>query len=67
MGMTMKDYLHYLWNNPKMGQSPYKIFERVLIPDGYDDYGNIIYKYNGEVTFEKEKGLTHEEITKTRV
>ena len=67
MGMTMKDYLHYLWNNPKMGQSPYKIFERVLIPDGYDDYGNIIYKYNGEVTVEKEKGLTHEEITKTRV
>lgn len=65
--MTMKDYLHYLWNAPKMGQSPYKIFERVLVPDGYDDDGNIIYKYNGEVTFEKEKGLTHEEITKTRV
>lgn len=66
-GMTMKDYLHYLWNSPKMGQSPYKIFERVLIPDGYDADGNIIYKYNGEVTFEKEKGLTHEEVVKTRV
>ena len=65
--MTMKDYLHYLWNNPKMGQSPYKIFERVLVPDGYDDDGNIIYKYNGEVTFEKEKGLSHEEVVKTRV
>lgn len=50
-GMTMKDYLHYLWNNPKMGQSPYKIFEQVLIPDGYDEDNNIIYRYNNKVTF----------------
>lgn len=50
-GMTMKDYLHYLWNNPKMGQSPYKIFEQVLIPDGYDEEKNIIYRYNKNVTF----------------
>lgn len=55
MNMTMKGYLHYLWNNPKMGQSPYKIFERVLIPDGYDEDGNIIYKYNNDVTFLKRK------------
>lgn len=66
-GMTMKDYLHYLWNNPKMGQSPYKIFEKVLIPDGYDEDKNIIYKYNGDVTFEKMRGLTKEEVLKTRV
>ena len=66
-GMTMKDYLHYLWNNPKLGQSPYKIFEQVLIPNGYDEEGDIIYKYNGDVTFEKEKGLKKEEIVKTRV
>lgn len=65
--MTIKDYLHYLWNNPKMGQSPYKIFEKVLIPDGYDEDHNIIYKYNGDVTFEKEKGLQREEVLKTRV
>ena len=50
-GMTMKDYLHYLWNSPKMGQSPYKIFEKVLIPDGYDENHDIIYKYNKDVTF----------------
>ena len=50
-GMTMKDYLHYLWNNPKMGQSPYKIFEQVLIPYGYDEEKNIIYRYNKNVTF----------------
>lgn len=51
-GMTMKDYLHYLWNAPRRGQSPYKLFEKVLIPDGYDENGDIIYKYNTEVTFE---------------
>lgn len=50
--MTMKQYLRYLWNNPKRGQSPYKIFGKVLIPDGYDKDNNIIYKYNKEVTFE---------------
>ena len=57
-GMTMKDYLHYLWNAPKRGQSPYKIFEKVLKPDGYDEDGNIIYKYNQDVTFEPMKGET---------
>ena len=67
MNMSMKDYLRYLWNNPKMGQSPYKIFERVLVPDGYDEDNNIIYKYNGDVTFEKEKGLKREEVLNTRV
>lgn len=66
-GMTMKDYLHYLWNNPKMGQSPYKIFEKVLIPDGYDEEGDIIYKYNEEVTFEKSKGKKRSEVLETRM
>lgn len=51
-GMTMKEYFRYIWNNPKRGQSPYKIFGRVLIPDGYDEDNNIIYKYNQDVTFE---------------
>lgn len=55
-GMTMKEYLHYLWNAPKRGQGPYKIFERVLVPNGYDEEGNIIYKYNTDVTFETMKG-----------
>ena len=56
--MTMKDYLRYLWNNPQRGQSPYKIFERVLTPDGYDDDHNIIYKYNTGVTFEPQTNET---------
>ena len=50
--MTMKDYLRYLWNAPKRGQSPYKLFEKVLLPNGYDEDGNIVYYYNESVTFQ---------------
>lgn len=53
MGMTMKDYLHYLWNSPQRGQSPYKIFERVLKPEGIDEQGDIIYRYNNGASFLK--------------
>lgn len=56
MGLTMKGYLRYLWNAPKRGQSPYKIFQAVLIPDGTDENGDIIYKYNPQVTFEPQRG-----------
>ena len=66
-GMTMKDYLRYLWNNPKMGQSPYKIFERVLVPNGYDENKDIIYKYNKDVTFVEMEEKTKEEVLETRV
>lgn len=51
-GMTMKEYLRYLWNAPKRGQSPYKLFESVLLPNGYDEDGNIVYCYNPSVTFQ---------------
>ena len=53
-GMNIKEYMRYLWNSPKEGNSPYKIFEMVLVPDGIDDHGDIIYKYNESVTFEKQ-------------
>lgn len=46
-GMTMADYMRYLWNNPQNGQSPYKLFEGALIPAGKDKEGNLIYQYNG--------------------
>ena len=46
--MTMADYMHYLWNNPQNGQSPYKLFEGVLIPEGKDENGDIIYAYNAD-------------------
>ena len=65
-GMSVKDYLHYLWNNPKMGQSPYKIFERVLKPSGYDENNDIIYKYDEETTFIKNENRLREEIIESR-
>ena len=45
-GMSMAAYMRWLWNNPQSGQSPYKLFEGILIPSGKDDGGDIIYKYN---------------------
>jgi len=46
LGMTMADYMRWLWNNPQAGQSPYKMFEGVMQPSGTDSDGNIIYTYN---------------------
>lgn len=66
-GMSMKDYLRYLWNNPRRGQSPYKIFEAVLLPNGLDENGDIIYKYNQDVTFQRMQGLKPEEVNNERV
>ena len=66
-GLSMKEYLRYLWNAPRSGQSPYKIFERVLIPDGCDENNDIIYKYDQSVTFEEMQGLDGDGIVSTRV
>ncbi len=46
-GMTMADYMRWLWNNPQVGQSPYKLFEGALAPIGKDENDNLVYKYNG--------------------
>ena len=51
--MTMKDYMRYLWNSPHRGQSPYKMFERVLIPDRWDSDGNIVYRFNKAMTIQE--------------
>lgn len=52
-GMTMADYIRWLWNNPQAGQSPYKMFEGVMQPitdeqNNFvkDESGNLIYRYN---------------------
>ena len=47
MGMTMADYMRWLWNNPQAGQSPYRLFEGVLVPGEKDEDGNIVYEYKG--------------------
>lgn len=46
-GMSMRDYMNYLWNNPQNGQSPYKLFEGALQPAGKDENDNIIYSFKG--------------------
>ena len=45
---TLYDYLRWLWNNPKAGQSPYKMFEGVMQPKGFDKDGNLVYELNEE-------------------
>ena len=48
--MTMAEYMRWLWNNPQSGQSPYKMFEGVMRPDGKDANGDLIYVYDKERT-----------------
>lgn len=47
-GMTMADYMRWLWNNPQAGQNIYKMFEGVVRPVGKDENGDLIYKYMGK-------------------
>lgn len=49
-GMSMADYMRWLWNNPQAGQSPYKMFEGVMQPEGKDENGDLIYVYHKERT-----------------
>lgn len=49
--MTMRDFLRYLWNNPYAGQSPYTMFNGIMVPAGKDSNGDIIYKYNQEKSY----------------
>lgn len=46
-GMTMADYMLWLWDNPQSGQSPYKLFEGALRPSGHDTDGHVVYTYAG--------------------
>ena len=43
--MTMADYMRWLWNNPQSGQSPYRLFEGILVPGKKDENGDLIYEY----------------------
>ena len=48
-GMSMAEYMRWLWNNPQAGQSPYKLFEGILIPNKKDKNGNNIYEYKPKI------------------
>ena len=43
--LTMAQYLRNNWNNPSGGNSPYKEYGGILVPDGRDEHGDIIYRY----------------------
>lgn len=43
---TMYDYIHYLWNNPGLSNSPSNAFGGILLPVGTDKNGDIVYRYN---------------------
>lgn len=49
MGVEFGEYVRYLWNTPNAGQSPYSLFEGILLPNGVDKEGNIIYRYRKEL------------------
>lgn len=50
-GMSMADYMRWLWNNPNDGQSPYTLFEGVLYPKETDENGDLVYYYQQNRTF----------------
>lgn len=59
-GMSMADYMRWLWNNPNNGQSPYVLFEGVLYPVDKDNDGDLVYEYQENRTFvpiEKSEGV----------
>lgn len=58
MNFTMADYLRWLWNSPKAGQSPYEMFGGIIRPDGKDENGDLIYKYYGKQEFTGKGGST---------
>lgn len=66
-GLTFKDYMHHAWNNIQEAKSPYKMFNKALMPVGYDEKGDIIYKYNDDITFLKHKKEVLSEDDKVNV
>ena len=44
-GMTMAEYMRWLWNNPQSGQSPYRLFEGIITPKEKDQDGDLVYYY----------------------
>lgn len=43
---SLFDSMHNIWNSPNNSKSPYRYFEGVMQPDGLDENGDVIYKYN---------------------
>jgi len=43
-GFSMFEFLRHTWNHPKVGQSPYRMFEGVLKPCGLDEKADLVYE-----------------------
>lgn len=43
---SMFEVLRWFWNNPKSGQSPYRMFQGVMKPVAVDEKKNVIYEYD---------------------
>jgi len=41
---TMADYIRYVWNSPRLGKSPAKMYGGILLPIGRDGSGDVIYE-----------------------
>jgi len=44
--MSMYDYMHDIWNNPRGWQSPARYFGGALVPSAPDENGDVVYLYN---------------------
>jgi len=43
---TLYDYMKHIWNHPKAAQSPWRYFDKMMIPTQLDEEGNVVYKFN---------------------
>ena len=43
---TMYDFIRWCWNNPESGQSPYRMYEGIMKPEGLDENGDVVYVYD---------------------
>lgn len=50
LGLSLPEYLRYLWNTPTSKKSPCGAYGHILLPDGIDENGDVIYKYNQSET-----------------
>jgi len=46
LGLSLYQVMRNIWNTPNDFHSPYKHYSGVVIPNGVDSNGDIIYKFN---------------------
>jgi len=46
--ISMAEWIRWVWNHPKAGASPYKMYGKILVPNGVDKNGDVVYRYVGK-------------------